>query len=346
MKRNIITLLAGVLLITFLAWLSLKLMSKKGKSDAELIEFAISDTSSISQIIITDAQSNKITLVNKNGLWAEDNGDCISQQNVSFILDAVKNIEFKGYLPENSTRKFTELMASQHTKVEFFVDGEWQKTWYIGPSSQDHYGQIMLLETKDEGKSTHPVMMRIKGLKGIIEPRFFADKRKWMCTNIFALSVDEINSVNVQFIDEPSRSFSVKKNKQNFIVKQGLNSLSVVDTTNIYRYLQAFKKIHFALPNYEMSARQCDSIKKSLPFCKLQVNQTNGKSTLLKMYRIKAKEEERNEFGELVNMDMNNFWCILPNGQLVKCQYFVFNPLLLGHVYFPAMVLEKKPPTK
>jgi hypothetical protein len=38
---------------------------------------------------------------------------------------------------------------------------------------------------------------------------------------------------------------------------------------------------------------------------------------------------------------MNSFWCILPNGQLVKCQYFVFNPLLLGHVYFPAMDLKK-----
>ena len=41
----------------------------------------------------------------------------------------------------------------------------------------------------------------------------------------------------------------------------------------------------------------------------------------------------------------NNFWCILPNGQLVKCQYFVFNPLLLGHVYFPAMDLKKNQAT-
>ena len=346
MKRNLITLFAGVIFIIFLAWLSFKLISKKGKSDSELIEFAIKDTSKITKVIITDPLSNTIILVNKNGLWSELNGDCISQQNMSFILEAARNIEFKGYLPENSNQKFTELMASQHTKVEFFVDGEWSKTWYIGPSSQDHYGQIMLLETNDEGKSNRPVMMRIKGLKGIIEPRFFADKRKWMCTNIFALSVDEIKNVSVQFLDEPIRSFSVQKNKQNFIVKQGQNPLTYADTSNIYRYLQAFKKIHFALPNYELTPSQCDSVKKSMPFCKLQVTQTNGKSTLLKLYRIKAKEEERNEFGEIVNMDMNNFWCILPNGQLVKCQYFVFNPLLLGHVYFPAMEYKKKPITK
>lgn len=342
MKRKISSLLIGVFILVLLSWISLRLMNNKGRSDSELIDFSIADTTGISQIIISDASSNVINLVNKNGLWTEQNGDCISQQNVSFILDAAKNIEFKGYLPDNSDIKFTELMATQHTKVEFFVDGKWNKTWYIGPSSQDHYGQIMLLETADDGKSAHPVMMRIKGLKGIIEPRFFADKRKWMCTNIFALSVEDIKSVNVAFIDEPNRSFSVSNNKNNFSVKQEGKPLDFVDTANIYRYLQAFKKIHFALPNYEMTNKQCDSIKKSPPFCKLQVNQTKGKSTLLKLYRIKAKEAERNEFGEMVNMDMNNFWCILPNGQLVKCQYFVFNPLLLGHVYFPSMNLEKK----
>jgi len=25
---------------------------------------------------------------------------------------------------------------------------------------------------------------------------------------------------------------------------------------------------------------------------------------------------------------------MIPSGQLVKCQYFVFNPLLMGHLYF------------
>ena len=345
MKRKSILFVSGILFLLILTWLSLNLLDNKGKSDLELIEFSIEDTTNITKIIITDPSSLSISLENKNGLWTEANGDCVSQQNVSFILDAAKNIEFKGYLPKNSITKFTELMASQHTKVEFFVDGEWEKTWYIGPSAQDHYGQIMLLETKSDGRSIQPVMMRIKGLKGIIEPRFFADKRKWMCTNIFALDLEEIKSVNVEFLDDPNRSFNIKNNAYNFTVKQGKNLLPFVDTSNIYRYLQAYKKIHFDKPNYELSKNQCDSLKKSMPFCKLTVQQSNGSSTLLKLYRITAKEEERNEFGEMVNMDMNNFWCILPNGQLVKCQYFVFNPLLLGHVYFPAMDLKKNQAT-
>ena len=60
------------------------------------------------------------------------------------ILQAFKNIEFKGYLPEKSVKKFTNVMTAQHVKVEVFSGGDWDKTWYIGPASQDHYGQIML----------------------------------------------------------------------------------------------------------------------------------------------------------------------------------------------------------
>jgi len=31
---------------------------------------------------------------------------------------------------------------------------------------------------------------------------------------------------------------------------------------------------------------------------------------------------------------------------LVKCQYFVFNPLLLGHIYFPLDLTQRQPQGK
>lgn len=226
-------------------------------------------------------------------------------------------------------------MSAQSTKVEIFQDGDWVKTWYIGPAAQDHYGQIMLLDDAELGKSDIPVMMKIKGMQGIIEPRFFADKRKWMCTNIFRLTIDKISKVDVRFYDEPSRSFTVTKKKNKLDVFQQGKRLSRVDTAMIYRYLQNYRKIHFDHPNYELNAKQIDSVKRSQPFGVLTVTETSGKATKLRMFRIKSEFEQRNEFGNIVMDDMNKFWCQLPDGQLVKCQYFVFNPLLLGHVYFP-----------
>lgn len=338
MKKPI--LLVGILaLLVVLGLLTQKLLKSKGNSDGERIDFAIEDTTAITKITIEDPLSTTITLVNNEGNWTDSKGNCIAQSNVSYILDAAKNIEFKGYLPKNSKKKFTELMSTQHIKVTYYVNDDFEKTWYIGPPAQDHYGQIMLLETAD-GKSTEPVMMRIKGTNGIISPRFFADARNWMCTEIFSLSPNQIKSVAVQNLEKPNQSFKIVQQRNRFEVSSRGMKLKSVDTMNVYRYLQAFGKIHFNQANFELSKSQCAAMKRSSPFCVLTLKETGGKITKLKMFRYKTNEPQQDEFGKLVNIDMNVFWCQLPNGSLVKCQYFVFNAIILGNVYFPALTQE------
>ena len=342
MTKKIIILVIGILVIIGLGWYTKSLLSSDSSSDSQFIEFAIEDTTSVDKIIITDPFSNRIELIKKEELWTDSKGGCITQTNVNFILEAFNKITFKGYLPQKAQEKFTELMATSHTKVEIFQDGEWTKTWYIGPPAQDHLGQIMLLETSGDGKSDYPVMMSIKGMYGIIEPRFFADSRKWICTNIFSLDIDKIARVDVNYPKEPYRCFSISQRKMRYILTQNGEKLADVDTSNIFRYLQGYRKVHFELANYELNNEQCDSLKKTSPFCILKVKETSGKSTKLRMFRIASSTPQRNEFGESVDMDMNKFWCELPSGDLVKCQYFTFNPLILGHVFFPTM--EKKFP--
>lgn len=345
--KKIIILLVSLVIIGLLGWYASTLMETKGKSDKELIEFNIDDTNSIDRIIITDPFSLSIDIKRDGKVWTDAEGGCIAQANVHFILDAIKNIEFKGYLPDRSQKQFIKLMSTQHTKVEIYQNGEWSKTWYIGPPSQDHYGQIMLLDSDEFGKSDIPVMMKIKGVNGIIEPRFFGDKRKWMCTNIFAVPIDRISSVEVNFIEDPVLSFSVKKSGSKMDVYQQGKKLPNVDTAMIFRYLQKYQKVHYDLANFELSKKQVDSLKRRMPFATLTLKETTGKTTKLRMFRIKSASDsfQTNEFGEVVDIDMNKFWCELPNGEMVKCQYFVFNHLLLGHIYFP-MNLEGRKKTK
>jgi hypothetical protein len=103
----------------------------------------------------------------------------------------------------------------------------------------------------------------------------------------------------------------------------------------VIRYLNNYKKIHYEFVNYELSEKQVDSIKRTKPFCVLTLKETTGKSNMLKMYRMKGDGEvEVNDFGDSVDFDANRFWCVLPSGDIVKCQYFVFNPLIMGHIYF------------
>ncbi len=334
MKR-LITLIVAIIILSGLGWYAYHLKNSSGLSSSELIAFNIKNVEQVNKLIITDAQGKKITIIKGNPEWTTESGECIQQESVGFILEALKNIEFKGYLPENSRERMITLLSTQHTKVEIFENDEWTKTWYIGPPSQDHYGQIMLLDSDEYGKSDLPVIMKIKGLNGIIEPRFFADYRKWMCTKILAISADKIKKVEVKYLKEPSRSFSVVKNSKGYDVFQQGNKLPTIDSSMIFTYLNRFKNIHFEGPNYTLTESQVDSVKSTTPFATLNIIDSKNDKTFLKLFKIKTDIENRNEFGVMEPFDMDRFWCQLPNGQLVKCQYFVFHPLLLGHVYFP-----------
>ena len=340
MKKYIL-LVVSLVVVGVLAWFVYDLTKHSGSSiETELIEFGFEDTDDIDKIIISNTIGQSFEIIKTKNNWTAADGSCIEQPNVGYILDVFKNIEFKGYLPENSIKTHKKTMMSTHTKVEIFENGEWSKSWYIGPPASDHYGQIMLLDSKDYGMSDNPVIMHVKGLKGIIEPTFYADERKWSCTNVFAIAGNMIKKVDVKFVQEPSRSFSVESKGTDFIVKQNNKIMPQVDTSKVFMYLNKYKKIHYNIPNYSLNDKQVDSLKKTTPFCILTLEEKIGKKKTLKMYRIPTEDQGLNEFGIKVNYDTDNFWCVLPSGELVKCQFFVFNPLILGHMYFPLDMSE------
>ncbi len=333
MKNKNIGLVIGLVLIGVLGFFATNLVRNRGKSDTELLEFSVKDTTSINKITITEPNGMIISLVKSGDVWGDEAGNCVIQEPIHIMLETFKNIQFKGYVPEKSRKNIVKLMTASHTKVEIFQNGEWVKTWYVGFSTQDHYGTYMLLETPDD-KSDLPVIMKVKGLSGIIDPRFFADKRKWKCSNIFNLSLDEIAQVDVKFYDVPSRSFSVLKNKAHYEVKKNGKRLASLDTSMAIQYLTNYKKIHFELANFELNDKQVDSLKHSKPFGKLRVKEVNGKTTILKMFRMPVLSKTINDFGDSVAYNPDRFWCELPSGEVVKCQYYVFNPLIMGHIYF------------
>ena len=338
LTKRIIYLSLGLVILAILSFFTLRLLNPTEEQPFDALSFAIEDTNSINKIVITDAYSRSFELNRSGESWIDKNGQCVNKEGVHNILEAVAKIQFKAYLNEKAEKKFYDLMMTNHIKVDFYQNGNFSKRWYIGPNAQDHNGQIMVVEGPNKEKSKKPVIMSIRGIYGIIEPRFFADPRKWVCTSIFNLESEKISKVDVSFSQESYRNFTVDNFGVEFKVKSNGKELSEIDTSNVFRYLQNYKKVNFESANYELTKSQCDSIMKAIPFCTLTVIEKGNKNpTVLKMHRIKVIDPQENEFGELVNMDMNKFWCVLPSNEIVKCQYFVFNHLILGDVYFPAL---------
>lgn len=336
--KKIIILLLSVGLFTGLGIYSYQLINKKGSSDEYLaaFNFEIKDTASVDKVIITEASGREISLIRTGKTWTKENGECIQQEMMLNVLEAAYNIRFKGYVPENSMKMVINRITTLGKKVQFFVNGSWSKTWYIGDATPDHHGSFMLVESAEGGKSDLPVIAEIKNLNGIVDPRFVADPLQWQCSQIISYDKEEIASVSVQFPDHHERNFEVRDIKNKYYVKFNGKYVTSLDTSMVVRYLQNFKKVHFESGNYELDNQQIDSLKKSTPYCVLKIHAKNGEKKQFNLYRSAADNSEMNmdDFGEKVPYDVNRFWCFLPNGQVVKCQYFVFNPLIMGHVYF------------
>lgn len=335
MQKKGIILVAAIAVLVGLFFVVRNLISTKGKSDTELFSFNIEDTASVDRIVIADQHLNTLEVRRSGDSWVDKDGKCIIRENINHVLYILKNIEFKGYVTEASRSHYINLLATSATKVSIYQNGSLTKSWYIGTATPDHYGQVMLLESVADGKSDLPVLMKVRGLNGIIEPSFQADARKWACREIFKLPIKEIKKVEVVNNDDRGRSFSVSQDYFKFKIKQNGQLIPIPDTTAVLRYLSGFKSVNYELPNYLLNEKQVDSLKKAKPFRTLKITKTDNKSILLKMFRIKAEENFDAEFGEIINHDVNSFWCLLPDGNVVKCQYFVFDPLTRGDIFFP-----------
>lgn len=295
----------------------------------KVIDFSIKDISTVDKVVLSNKQNQSITFIKKENLWRDMHHDCVNQERVHLMLETIKNISFQGYLSENTVKVYTEQNAFDQIKVEIYQHGKWSKTWYIGPPTHDHMGQIISLESSQSTEKSFPAITKMKGLVGIISPRFPVDPKNWRCTTIFKISPEEITSVHVTNFENENKSFHIDVLHNDLRVYQNDHRLNITDTSAVYHYLNQFKKIHFERFDSEASKSDIERLTASAPFVKIEIMKKNGFSKTILCYRKPDKHNPN-------NIDLDQFWCILPpSGELVVCQYFVFNALIHGEHYFP-----------
>jgi hypothetical protein len=324
-----------ILVVVLLGYFTSDLLTGKGKSDQTLSDFMIEDTASVDKIILSNSYGYSITLVRGDKEWTTVEGQCIQQEPVNNILHTFNKAAVKSFLPQAAIENIKKQITIDYKKVEVFQKGKWIKTWYIGSSTPDHYGAYVLLETAKDGKSNSPVVLEMKGLRGTIEPRFVADSRMWMCTRIFAHSIDEIAGVKLKNFEKPAESFEFKRNEANtFDLFVHDKKQAKYDTLRLVRYLERFKKLHFESPNYTLTQEQADSMRQTVPYIRFSLTEKTGKNIDISAYRMPTDGVKFDFNGDTLRYDENRMWAFIEDGLLVKLQYFVFDPIFIGNSYF------------
>lgn len=340
MKKNIL-LIVVLVALALVAYFVYSKNSSSTLKDQELAQFAIEDTASINKIFIVDSQGKSVLLEKVEGerLWNLNKKYKARKDAIDLLMDTFKRIRIRGNLAPKAAENMVRVMSSSAKKVEIYQGGdEPSKIYYVGPSTPDHVGTIMVLEIPGKGRSEEPIITHIEGFTGFLTPRFFTDENEWRYTGYYEFPNLEFKKIEVIDNYTPSQSFSIAYNGGNDIqlkggYQSGTNSfsedISNFDSLAVKDYLLLFKKVHFDSYNTNLKPEAMDSISKVLPAYSIRVTDNNGKTKELTIYLKRAVKKHLDQQGKIIPWDMDFHWGRSETGEFALAQRFVFNPILI-----------------
>lgn len=327
MTKNKIYLvvLIGLSAIALFFWFK----QKSGTLPRELMDFAVSDTSAVTQIFMADKSGKQILLKRKEGFWEVNEKYPARKDAIDILLKTLNRMEVKSPVSKAAFDNVVKNLAADHTKVEVYLDDKKpHKIIYIGGPTADNYGTYMMLE-----KSATPFVVHIPGFSGYLSTRFFLGESEWRDITLFRYEFTDLRSVRINHSLKPESSFEIVANGENqFNLFKGLGNEPVAnfDTLKVKQYLAGYKKLSFERFITELNEQKVDSIIASQAIFEMIVNDKSNRTTRLKAFLRPAKEPTEEAPWDADRM----YGQINDSKELVIIQYFNFDPLFLEYTDF------------
>jgi len=335
MKKNRGTLIAVVvLLLVSVYFLFFKnTWSTLGEKDNQ---FAVLDTASITKITMEDRNKNAVMLTRVNaGQWKVDGRYFVRPDAINTLLYTMKMVTVKSLIDQGIWDKVVKGLASNSVKVDIYKGDDKIKSYFVGSQTNDHMGTYMLLvKPHTDENYKQPYVTYIPGFDGFLTTRYFVMEEGWRDRTVFHYYPNEIKSISINYPD-PEHSFiitTVAKNK--FTIENPVTHQSLVrfDTTAVKQYMTYFQSINWEVV---VKPEKRDSIIASPPICVMEVKDTAGKTTNIRLYNRKAPDNVENKYaGKDYKYDPDRLYALVNGKDFVLIQYFVFGKLLQDPSYF------------
>ncbi len=326
------TILIFILLaVGLLAWYFLR-PNRNGSSDKSKTAFAIANTDEIDKIFISHKTEGKVLLEKKKGIWFVNGKYEAFKPTIDFFLnETIKKIRVKGPVPKPARDLVIASMATMAFKTEIYINGELEKTYYVGQPTTDMMGTYMYLEGSDE-----PYITNIPGFDGFLSSRYPVDEKEWVTKVIFDYKPEQIKSVDVNYPEDINSGFTVtrKNNKGDFDIsaaKTAPNGTMNYAAVKSYFGMFGFK---CAEAFVEFTPHQLDSMKKSVPFCIITLIDSNAITRKLTVYKRASSDRDHSlhdNKGNRLAYDPSRFNALLDNDNRVMIiQDLVFDPIMIN----------------
>lgn len=286
---NLILAVLVVLLIAAVGYYTIG--NKKGSLEGYDFNFAVTDTAAIQAIYLFDRAGNKIVLARVKGREWQVNGKFKARADaMKNVLECVHDVTLQYRLPRQAVKNAVESLVTSGIKVEIYnAQKEKVKCYYVGGTNADETATFFILENAQEPYACH-----IPGFIGGLRIRYFTEEQDWRDRFLFALPQEDIQSVRVEYPLQTAASFSIQRKGSGFELFHTGGGREEKSNTMIApiieKYLYNFR--HLGIEGFENGHPQTDSIRRTVPFVVLTVENTDGKKSVLKLHPILKRNND------------------------------------------------------
>ena len=346
MKKNKLILVITIILILIATFFVIN--ATKSTLSKSCSSFAITDTSLVTKIFLTDKANNKVVLEKvAPGNWSVNNKYTASADLINIFLKTLLRIEVKSPVAKAARDNTIKRLASISRKVEIyqtvyridlwglklFPHEKLVKTYYVGDATQDNLGTYMLMEDCDE-----PYIIHIPGFRGFLNSRYSPLEIDWRDHTLFSVDIPNIKSVKLDFPLAPDSSFSIaNEGKTKFILTAVKSNTTIAnyDTLKLIDYLTNFMNIKYEYLITDFTAHNKDSVIKTTPLNILTVTDISGKATTVKIFHKPAPTDQADLSDSISKFDLDRMYALFNDGKdFCMIQYYVFDNILKPLSYF------------
>ncbi|MFM2266853.1 MAG: hypothetical protein RL757_294 [Bacteroidota bacterium] len=296
MKKTNLILSAAALLLGGLAYWVFANNNNKTNMKGGDWEFAIADTAAVYKIFIADHDRRTVLLERKGkNEWTLNGKGNARIDAVKNLLETVHHLEVNYRLPRDQVKTVVEELSTGGIKCELYgKDGKMIKCFYVGGVDQSEKGTFFI-----QCDANEPYALRKNtGFVGSLRPYFFTDTLAWRDRTVFNESVEEIESVTVDYPSQKDKSFKIFRKGGDYSVEP-VYPMQMRPPTNINKGICERFLMGFAgqvAEGFENDALERDSVSATVPFAIINMKKTNGTTKIVKLHSILG----RNKKGEII----------------------------------------------
>ncbi len=245
-------------------------------------EFAVSDTSSVTKIKISDSRS-VLTLERQGTGWTVNGGLNAKPQIVKALLSVISGLEISSPVSKSMTDDILNRFSSSALSISIESSGNVIKAYRISENDSFRIGSFGMLS----GDNT-PYVIRIMGYEGRITKLFSVDPQLWRDKTIFSYRLADILTIEIDYPMHPENSFAYQFFSPGVMKIKSLsnNQTISIDKNKARNYLLNFSSVPFQLIESVSSKMIYDSLVSQKPFCEIRIKNTSNKVKTVKTYRI------------------------------------------------------------